>query len=311
MKAKAWLIIAALAAFIVLIAPALWRELAREEAAVGRSVTGTVEIDPALWRSGLADVVKTDRLALYLVDPKTREPVALTFESPLVPPQTIRIGEQHARSPAGLNGELLLIGITDKDGEVFRVSPGEIYGQLPNPVTLGTERVKLVLDQPFRGSLFNTVETAGAPSRGAPPQMGGGAPPMMGGGGPMMSAGPLDGQPVDNAYAIRGEIRVAPALAENVSPSDRLVLLLFDPAQGRPVTSKIIPHTLLPQAFTLALSKDMPGVEPGKGYDIRVVTDKDNNPFGSAAGELVGRSKEPVPLGTKGYVLELDQPYVR
>ncbi|MCH7566032.1 MAG: hypothetical protein IH968_19670, partial [Gemmatimonadetes bacterium] len=95
------------------------------------------------------------RLVLILVDPGTKAVVARRVESPLVPPQTIAIGLEDILQGRQLYGSYLLIGITDKDGEIFRVTPGEVYGRLPTPVPLGTERIRLVLDQPFRGGLFN------------------------------------------------------------------------------------------------------------------------------------------------------------
>jgi hypothetical protein len=341
MKTRTVVLLVLVVVFAAAIAYSLRREVRREEATLATSISGVVDLTPQLLASGQADVVRTDRLVLMLVDPQTQRPVALRFVSPLVPPQTIRIGQEDARDGAQLKGAYLVVGITDKDGEIFKITPGEVYGRSPQPVALGSEEYTLLLTEPFRGSLFNE---AGAPATvvegmGRGPYgggtggssgggMGGGAPaagpPMQGGpmqGGPM-AGGPMAGGPIseragplgepegDPAFSIAGTITVAKALAGSVEPSDRLIILMFDPQQARPVAFKIIPHTLLPQRFTITLPPD---ARPGNkdGYSLRILTDKDDNPFGAAPGEVVGRSAKLVPLGTTGLHFQLDSPYTR
>lgn len=300
MKTRTLVIVGLVAVFILGVAFALLRELRREEAVLAGSISGVVEVARELYAQGVADVVRTDRLVLMLVDPETREPVALHFESPLVPPQTIRIGQDNARGGAQLQGSYLMVGITDKDGEIFRVTPGEVYGRSSEPVPLGTEEYRLVLDEPFRGSLFN--EPGAAPPVAQAPSAGGA---------PRGSAGPLDGSAkADPRFTIGGTITVAKAHQDTVRQSDRLILLLFDPGQGRPIAFKIIPHTLLPQRFTISLPPEAQA-DPKPAYDLRVLTDRNNDPLGSTEGELIGRSAKPIPLGTMDVDFELDQPYVR
>lgn len=309
MKTKTLVIAGLIVVFAVGVAIALLREVSREEATLAQTINGVVDVDPQLVASGQADIVRTDRLVLMLVDPATREPVALKFISPLVPPQTIRIGQQDARGQAPLKGPYLMVGITDKDGEIYKITPGEVYGRSPEPVALGTEQYKLVLNEPFHGSLFNEAAAAqtGPHPGGPPPGMPGGAPA---GQGPMMrSAGPITGpEDVDPRYSVAGTITVTKEMASNVAPSDRLIILLFDPQQARPVAFKIIPHTLLPQRFTLTLPPEAQA-DPKPAYDLRVFTDKDNNPFNPAPGELAGRSEKPIPLGTMDIDFKLNEPY--
>jgi hypothetical protein len=321
MRTKTLVIVGLIVVFAAAIAWALLREVHREEATLSTSISGVVEVAPQLMITGQADVVRTDRLVLLLVDPGTRQPVALHFVTPLVPPQTIRIGQSEARDTK-LSGPYLVVGITDKDGEIFKVTPGEIYGRSPQPVALGTEEYRLLLTEPFRGSLFNEAGGSGGmpgPMAGAPPAGGygaGGAPP--GGpvaGGPMgnapMRAGPLDGtSDADPKFSIAGTITVSATLQGKVEPSDRLIILLFDPQRPQPVAFKIIPHTLLPQRFTITVPPEA-RAELREGYSLRVLTDKDNNPFGAAEGEVVGRSARPIALGTTDVEFVLDQPYVR
>lgn len=303
MTKKAWSLVLLLVVFALGIGGALWREMARDEATLRRSVSGIVEVSPALYAAGQADIVRTDRLVLLLVDPATGRPAALKFESPLVPPQNIRIGQQDARQSGEIgNGPYQLIGISDKDGEIFHASPGEVWGRLPETVSLGMERVRLLLDAPFRGGLLN--DGGAAPDIGGMGGMGGMA--GMGGMEPGGSGAPA-AQPADPARTISGAITVAPKLAANVASTDRLIVLLFDPEQNRPAATLVIPHALIPQKFSISV----PDAAPGKRYFLRVVTDKDNNPFQPAPGEVAGRSKAPIALGTRDVAFELDQPYTR
>jgi hypothetical protein len=220
----------------------------------------------------------------------------MSIISPLVPPQTIRIGQENAANGYPLKGSYLLVGITDKDGEIYRVSPGEVYGISPEPIALGSEQVKLTLDQPFRGSLFNAAPAMAA--RGGASSASPAAMP------------PVAGEPPDPKYTIRGTITVTPALKDKVEQSDHLVILLFDPDQARPMAFEVVPHAILPQPFFITLPPEA-RAQAKPGYVLHVVTDKDDSPFHSVEGELVGRSAKPIPLGTTDLTFELDQPYVR
>ncbi len=290
--------------FVGLVAFALLRELKREERKLASSLTGTVEVAPELWASGKADIVRTDRLALYLVDPATNQPVALRIVSPLVPPQNIDIGQANAGEGTELSGAFLLVGITDKDGELFKVTAGEVYGRSPAPIQLGTEQVRLVLNEPFRGSLFNQERRPRSGSAAAAP-----APPALGE--PSAQGKTPMGPRGEAALSIRGEVRVSEKLKGNVDPRDRLVILLFDPELSRPVANKIIPHTLLPQRFSISPPPGQVASGSGKAYDLRILTDKDGQPFNAVPGEVIGRSKQPIPLGTSDLVFELNEPYRR
>ncbi len=144
--------------FFLAVVIALWRELAREESKLAESVSGVVEVDPALFAAGEVDIVKTDRMVLLLLKPQTNRPAAMQFINTLRPPQTFVIGQENAQGGLVLEGDYWLVGITDKDGEIFKVSPGEAYGRSPRPISLGAEQVRLVLNQPFKGGIFNELK---------------------------------------------------------------------------------------------------------------------------------------------------------
>ena len=288
MKPRTIAIVVLIVGFAIGLSYALLREVEREEVRLASSLSGVVEVDPQLFGRGVADIVRTDRLALYLLDPATRRPVALTFLNPLVPPQVFQVGQENSSGDVPLKGSFLLVGITDKDGEIFKVTPGEVYGRSPQPIALGTEEVRLVLNEPFRGSLFNEAGPATAPSATKPSA---GAPAAMS----------------DPRLIIAGTVRVVEGLRAGLEPSDRMIVLLMDPQTGRPAATKIIPHLLLPQAFSIAA----PPGSAGKSYYLRIITDKDGQPVNSVPGEVVGRSTSPIPVGTKDIDFVLDSPYQR
>ncbi|MBI3993310.1 MAG: hypothetical protein HY342_08545 [Candidatus Lambdaproteobacteria bacterium] len=304
MRPRTIVIIVLVVGFAIGLAIALTREVEREESKLQASVSGRVMIADDLLRQGLANVVKTDRMVLLLVDATTGNPVALKFDTPFVPPQTFIIGQENARTEGALGGPYYLVGLTDKDGEIFQVSPGEIYGRSEQPLALGTEQVELVLREPFRGSLFNGAPPMGMlpashPATGDAP----GPTPM---GGPGMSPG----MAADPAMSIEGTITAAPAVAGNVSPSDRVVVLAFKPDQSRPVAFEILPSAALPLRFRLSVPPNETEAR-ATGVYLRVLTDKDGSPFNAAPGEIVGRSTQPVKLGTTGLEFVMDQPYIR
>ena len=250
---------------------ALWRELSREEAELASSINGIVEVSSEAFSKGPVDIQRTDRLVLMLIDPATGRPAAIKYESPLVPPQTIRIGQENAIRGAELSGAYLLVGITDKDGEIFKVTPGEVFGQSDQPVPLGTAEFRLVLNDVYRGGLNN--QTASIPHGG------GGAPAATQG---QRAGGQGDEDP---KFSISGTIKVSPAVKNTVAKEDRLIVLLFDPDLGRPAAFKIITPATLPQSFTITLPPQA-RENVKKGYFLRVITDKNNAPLGSAEGEL-------------------------
>ena|SRR5579863_830173 len=289
MKRKTVVILSLIAAFAVLVGVALWRELQRDADAIAHSISGRLDVDPRAMDSGEGDINRTDRVALILVDMETRHPVAIHFESPLVPPLNFRISAQDAQDGKPLTGHYQLIAITDKDGEVFRAVPGELYGQGSAPVAIGDQQVVIALTEPFRGNLFNQGMAAG---------------PFAGGPG----GGPFNAQPGPPERTISGTVSAAPEVAGTVTPGDRLIILLFDPELGRPAAVSMAEVTKLPQAFSISIP---PGQPLKSGYSLRILTDKDNNPFGAAPGEIVGRSGDLVKPGTKGLKFVMDQPYVR
>ena len=87
--------------------------------------------------------------------------------------------------------------------------------------------------------------------------------------------------------------------------------MLFDPKKGRPVAVKILDNFKLPQKFSIGHSNAL-GIQTFRGkFSLRILTDKNNQPFESVIGEIIGRSKKLIALGDKNIEFVMDQNYVR
>jgi hypothetical protein len=108
--------------------------------------------------------------------------------------------------------------------------------------------------------------------------------------------------------AIRGTLTVAADLAHHIGPDDRLIIKLYHPKDGVELdaTFQIVPRFELPLEFLAAPSVDMSGRTKFDAYVLELFTDKDDNVLGTAPGELLARTLDPVPLGTTGLQLELN-----
>ena len=224
---------------------------------------------------GARGIIKTDNAHVLLFDPETFELVASKIINPFLPPSTFSIGQDDASQP--LSGSYRLLVLTDKNGDPNRPTAGEFIGPLSQPLPLGTEGVKYSVDRPFQvfPAELLAVETDSPDT------------------------------------SIRGTITVAPELQSKLGLEDRLVIMLFDPQQGRPVAIKMLPSFRPPQNFSIGQTNAMGGQQLSGEYSLRILTDKNSQPFQSVPGEIIGRSQGLISLGTGDLEFELDQPYIR
>ena len=89
------------------------------------------------------------------------------------------------------------------------------------------------------------------------------------------------------------------------------MIMLFDPELARPVAFRILENIQFPLDFSIVSADAMPGAQLKGPFSLRILTDKNNQPFESAPGELIVRSAEPLPLGSHGLNFILDQEYSR
>ena len=260
---------------VALIGYALWQEIARNESHIQTSISGTIKTGPNVT----GGVVKTDNAYLILFDPETLIPVAQHMINPFLPPITFSIGQSDASPQASLQGPYRLLIFTDRDGDPNLPSPGELIGALTSPLSLGTESFSYVLDRPFNSFPQELLKPS---------------------------------QPADKPEdSIKGIVRISPDLLEQVSPTDKLIIMLFDPNQGRPVAFKFVESPSFPMEFQIGPSNAMGTKDLVGPYSLRILTDKDGQPFQATEGEVIGRSKDLVPLGTSNLDFVLDSPYVR
>ena len=260
---------------LALIGYALWQEIARNESQIQTSISGTIKTAPSVT----GGVVKTDNAYLILFDPETLTPVAQHMINPFLPPITFSIGQADAGPQASLQGSYRLLMFTDRDGNPNLPSPGELIGALTPPLSLGTESFTYELDRPFNSFPKELLDSS---------------------------------QPADKPEdSIQGTVRISPDLLKQVSPTDKLIIMLFDPGQGRPVAFKFVESPSFPMEFQIGPSNAMGTANLVGPYSLRILTDKDGQPFQAAKGELIGRSKDLVPLGTSNLDFVMDSPYAR
>ncbi len=264
--------------FALLLFLALGREVYREIGDARLSVNALLRVSEPLLHSGKVNLLRTDRLAIFLVD--GQKPVAMKIISPLLLPQAVQIGQKHATEQALVEQSLveqslvvreqkeyLLVAITDKDGDIFQLSPGEAYGS--TTATIGDKKVPLLLTEEYRGGLFNQGY---------------------------------------QSFTISGVADTK--LPYQPSPDGRLIVMLFDTKLQQPIAFSITDNDRLPQPFSISLPLQLhDNHQPA--YQLRILTDKNQQPFQSAPGEIIGRSAEAVPLGTTQLQFWLDMPYRR
>ena len=263
-----------LAAFIVfsgLTVYALWNEVNRGTTQLKYSISGIILSAPGVG----GGIIKTDNAHVLLFDPETLELVASKIINPFLPPLTFSVGQSDAGQ--ALSGSYRLLVLTDKNGNPNRPSAGEVIGPLSQPILLGTEGVEYSVDRPFQSFpaelLVAKIDTP--------------------------------------ETSISGIVVVASDLQDQLDSTERLVIMLFDPKQGRPVAIKMVDNFIPPQKFSIGQANAMGGQALNGKYSLRILTDKNNQPFQSVPGEIIGRSESLISLGTDDLEFVLDQPYTR
>ena len=260
-----------ISAFIIILGYALLRELDRNQAQISNSISGVITATPAAG----AGIVKTDNAYLLLFEPGSSYPVATKVINPFLPPTTFFIGQEDASKP--LKGPFRLLILSDKDGNPDNPARGEVIGALTPPLELGTEAFEYLLDRPFRGYPKELMEA----------------------------------RRNDPETNISGTVDISPKFKDLVALGDRLVIMLFDPELARPVAFRILENIQFPLDFKIGAADAMPGAQLKGPFSLRILTDKNNQPFESAPGELIVRSAEALPLGSHGLSFILDQEYRR
>ena len=256
---------------LAIIINALLEELSRNNNILKSSISGIIISNPEISKG----IVKTDNAYILLFDPEKPELIAAKTVNPFLPPLTFSIGQEDSENP--LSGSYRLLVITDKNRNVYLPYVGEVIGPLLKPIALGTEGIKYYLDRPFKNLPSELLISTNK-------------------------------QP---ETSISGTVIVPSFFLNELDLTDRLVIMLFEKDKSRPVAIKILSNFNPPQKFSIGQSNSMTGQILKDGYYLRILTDKNNQPFQSVPGELIGRSKELIPLGTHNLEFELDEEYIR
>ena len=260
-----------LIAFVGLTVYSLWNEVSRETIQLKYSISGVILSAPGVG----GGIIKTDNAHVLLFDPETMELVASKILNPFLPPLTFSVGQADASRP--LNGSYRLLVLTDKNGNPNHPSVGEVIGPLSQPILLGSEGVEYSVDRVFQNFPAELIVV----------------------------------KTDSPATSIGGTIVVSAEMQNNLDSADRLIIMLFDLEQGRPVAIKVSNNFKPPQKFSIGQANAMGGQTLNGKYSLRILTDKNNQPFQSVPGEIIGRSLGLISLGTADLEFVLDQPYTR
>jgi len=302
MKPKTMFILVGTVVFLSAVAMALLREVDREEAQLERAISGVAEVSEAMVSTGQADIARTDRLALLLIDPKTGEAVALKTVSPFVPPMAVAIGQKDVRGDFELQGSYYVMGITDKDGDIAKPTRGEVFGRSPEPIEIGQERVQILLDHPFRGQvppLASESDRSMWEGRAAPR-----VPPPSSEAMQANFVRVADGNPCSGGNMIEGWVRAGVGSAGQAEPGERLVIRILVPGAPALARAFVYPEFRLPHRFRVAPSTNMAGRPPSAAYLVEAYTTTDPG-LAEDSARLLARSESLIPLGSHGVQLEL------
>lgn len=109
---------------------------------------------------------------------------------------------------------------------------------------------------------------------------------------------------------IRGTVAAAPGHEAAVGGADRLVIKIFHPGADveHDPKYKFVREFSLPMPFAISPPIDMNGRARWPVWRVEISTDRDGDVLSLVEGELFAATPEPLPLGTRGVVLELAPP---
>ena len=256
---------------MALILYAINNEINRNEIQLKSSISGLIKATPAVESS----IIKTDSAYVMLFKPNSSMPIAVKVINPFLTPTSFQIGQESANET--LEGEFRILIFTDKDGNPETPSIGESSGELMEPILIGTEKVVYTLNQRYKGLTKEITEITRN----------------------------------EISQNIQGVVNVEKKYINKIKPSDRLIIMLFDPKIIRPVAIRILSKFTLPQKFSIGVSDTFDGNFIEGPFSLRILTDNNMKPFVSNKGELIGRSKNLIDLGNNKISFFLDEEYNR
>lgn len=237
----------------------------------GKTIRGVVRVAPAL-----AEKAK-GKAAIFIIARGKQPGPPLAVMRILNPrfPLEFSMGEQNVMMQGvAFAGEVSLIAKLDADGKVG-TQPGDIFGGARGPVQVGARGVEIVLSQAAKGA----PERKPAPTQGA-------------------------------GDVISGMIEIASDLRAKARGKPVLFLIARKGGGGPPLAVVRVANPRFPLAFEVSKRNVMiPGVPFEGMVSLSARLDADGSAGPAGAGDLEGRTAQPVRVGEKNVRIVIDKAF--
>ncbi len=251
--------------------PAPPQEASPPAAEGGKTIRGVVRVAPAL-----ADKAK-DKAAIFIIARGKQPGPPLAVMRILNPrfPLEFTMSEQNVMMQGvAFTGEVSLIAKLDGDGKVG-TQPGDIFGGARGPVQVGARGVEIVLTQEAKGAAAQRP----AQAQGA-------------------------------GEVISGTVEIAPALRARAEGKPVLFLIARKGGGGPPLAVVRVGNPKFPLAFEISKRNVMiPGVPFEGMVSLAARLDADGSAGPAGAGDLEGRTVQPVRVGEKNVRIVIDRAF--
>ena len=237
----------------------------------GKTIRGVVRVAPAL-----AEKAK-GKAAIFIIARGKQPGPPLAVMRILNPgfPLEFTMSEQHVMlQGVAFAGEVSLIAKLDGDGKVG-TQPGDIFGGARGPVQVGARDVEIVLSQEAKGA------AAQQPARTQ-----------------------------GTGEVISGVIEVAPALQAKTEGKPVLFLIARKGGGGPPLAVVRVANPRFPLVFEISKRNVMiPGVPFEGMVSLSARLDADGSAGPAGAGDLEGRTAQPVRVGERNVRIVIDKAF--
>ena len=243
----------------------------KPSAGSGKTIRGVVRVAPNLKEKAKG------KAAIFIIARGKQPGPPLAVMRILNPtfPLEFTMSEQNVMLQGGaFAGEVSLIAKLDGDGKVG-TEPGDIFGGARGPVRVGARDVEVLLSQ----------EAKGAPERKPAQTQGAGE-------------------------VISGTIDVAPALRDKAEGKPVLFLIARKGGGGPPLAVVRVANPRFPLAFEISKRNVMiPGVPFEGVVTLSARLDADGSAGPAGAGDLEGRTAQPVRVGQRNVRIVIDKAF--
>ena len=244
---------------------------ATPSAGSGKTIRGVVRVAPAL-----AEKAKSKAAIFIIARGKQPGPplAVMRILNPAFPLEFTMSEQNVMMQGAAFEGEVRLIAKLDGDGKVG-TQPGDIFGGARGPVEVGARGVDIVLSQEAKGA------AAQQPAR-------------------TQGAGEV----------ISGTIEIAPDLQVKAQGKPVLFLIARKGGGGPPLAVVRMANPRFPLAFEISKRNVMiPGVSFEGMVSLSARLDADGSAGPAGAGDLEGRTAQPVRVGEKNVRIVIDRAF--